>query len=118
MTLLIALIANSIHEHVTGEQFIHNAWIIAFWVFHVAYHAKPSIKKKRGRKEMKICAESPSNPEYSLCGNAFDASEDPMCEDMEPFRFAKVGDVVSCKECRRVIVDVRICYPRGFKCVE
>jgi len=35
MTLLIALIANHICDHLTGEQFIETGWIVAIWVLHV-----------------------------------------------------------------------------------
>lgn len=39
MTLLIALIANHICEHLTGEVFLDTGWIVAIWVAHVLYHS-------------------------------------------------------------------------------
>jgi hypothetical protein len=64
---------------------------------------------------VKICAESPSNSEYTLCGNAFDAPDDPLLDDMEPFKFAAPGQTVTCTECKRVIDNVRASYPRGYR---
>lgn len=38
MTLLIALIANGIHAHLTGELFIGTGWIVAIWILHLLSH--------------------------------------------------------------------------------
>ncbi len=64
---------------------------------------------------MKICAESPSNREYSLCGNAYDAPDDPMLEDMEAFKFADEGETVTCEECTRVIRHIRLDYTQRYR---
>lgn len=40
MTLLIALIANGIHEHMYGEPFIAVPWIIVIWILLLAAHSK------------------------------------------------------------------------------
>jgi hypothetical protein len=63
---------------------------------------------------MKLCAESALNAEFSLCGNSFEAPDDPQC-DTEPFVIARVGQVVTCDECKRVIREIRETFPRGFK---
>ena len=39
MTLLIALIANAIFEHMTGEKFIDTGWIVVIWIFHLGMHS-------------------------------------------------------------------------------
>jgi hypothetical protein len=36
MTLLIALIASSIHAHLLGYQFIGTGWIVLLWVLHLS----------------------------------------------------------------------------------
>lgn len=38
MTLLIALIANAIFEHLTGAKFIDTGWIVVIWIFHLGTH--------------------------------------------------------------------------------
>lgn len=35
MTLLIALIANAIHAHLLGYQFIGTGWIVLLWITHL-----------------------------------------------------------------------------------
>lgn len=35
MTLLIALIANAIHAHLLGYQFIGTGWIVLLWIAHL-----------------------------------------------------------------------------------
>lgn len=62
---------------------------------------------------MKICAKMPNNYEYSLCGDAFDAPQTE--DDVEPFKLAETGDVVTCDKCRKIIREVRDSYQRGFK---
>lgn len=62
---------------------------------------------------MKFCAQAPSQPEYSLCGDAFDAPDTE--DDVEPFEFAKPGQVVTCEKCRLAIHRIREAFPRGFK---
>jgi hypothetical protein len=59
------------------------------------------------RKREKVCMPNPGNAEYSLCGDAFDAVGDIGCEEVEPFRIGAAGDVVTCKECRRMIDIIR-----------
>lgn len=66
---------------------------------------------------MKRCAESSVNAEYTLCGVAYDAPDDPMCK-AEPFKFAAPGESVTCEECKNAIRTVRDSYPRGFKRVK
>lgn len=39
MTLLIALIANAIHAHLIGYQFIGTGWIVLIWVLHLIARA-------------------------------------------------------------------------------
>lgn len=38
MTLLIAIMVNSIHLHVTGEQFISTWLLVVLWLLHLAYY--------------------------------------------------------------------------------
>lgn len=40
MTLLIALIANGIYEHLVGDPFIGVPWIIVIWILHLMAHSK------------------------------------------------------------------------------
>lgn len=44
MTLLIALILNSMFEQATGEPWCSPLWIAALWLLHVIYHSGPSKK--------------------------------------------------------------------------
>lgn len=61
----------------------------------------------------KLCAEDPLNGEFSLCGNSFDAPDDPMCET-DPFDFARLGQTVTCTECLRAIAKIKARYsPKG-----
>ena len=61
----------------------------------------------------KLCAEDPLQSEYSLCGNAFDAPDDPMC-NVEPFDFARPGQTVNCNECLHSIASIKLHYtPKG-----
>jgi len=39
MTLVIALIANGIYDHLIGEPAISNLWIGVIWVGHLLYHS-------------------------------------------------------------------------------
>lgn len=61
----------------------------------------------------KLCADDPLQGEYSLCGNAFDAPDDPM-GDVEAFDFARPGQTVNCDECLRAIAEIKLRYsPKG-----
>ena len=62
---------------------------------------------------MKRCAQSPAQPEFSLCGDAWDAPDTE--DDVEPFRFAERGETVTCEKCRGIIDKIRESYPRGYK---
>lgn len=66
---------------------------------------------------MKRCAENSANAEYSLCGVAYDAPDDYMCQ-AEPFRFAMPGESVTCEDCKTAIRTIRDSYPRGYKRVK
>jgi hypothetical protein len=63
---------------------------------------------------MKICAEG-SQSEYTACGNSFDIIQTENDDDLEPFRFAKMGERVTCKDCQRVIRYYRVNFTIGFK---
>jgi hypothetical protein len=60
----------------------------------------------------KILHGESSAPEYTLCGDAFDAFESGDAD--EPIVFANAGQVVTCTECRRAIDYVRKHY-RKYK---
>lgn len=62
---------------------------------------------------MKICAQHPLQPEFTLCGDAFDAPETE--DDVEPFKFAVPGDKVTCEHCRRAIAFIHEIYTSGGK---
>lgn len=61
----------------------------------------------------KLCATNPIQPEFSLCGDAYDAPETE--DDVEPFDFAYEGQTVTCVNCRHVIDTLREQFPRGYK---
>ncbi len=60
---------------------------------------------------MKLCAQNPANYEYSLCGDAFDAPDTES--DVEPFRFAEIGEQITCEKCVKCIQDIHRCYTAG-----
>lgn len=62
---------------------------------------------------MKLCAQAPLNPEFSLCGDAEDAPETE--DDVEPFRFAGEGETLTCEACMQIIKHVRLDYTHRFK---
>lgn len=53
---------------------------------------------------MIICAGNAASSDYTLCGMASDAHETD--EDCAEFRFAGIGENVTCEECLRVIRDI------------
>lgn len=56
-------------------------------------------------KSIRRCAESPSNSEYTLCGDPFDAFD---CGDAgEPHEIASHCQSITCPECCRIIRDVK-----------
>jgi len=57
---------------------------------------------------MKICAQNPANPEYSLCGMAEDAPETE--DDEEEFEFSRFGIRVTCADCLNVIRNIHETY--------
>ena len=57
---------------------------------------------------MRVCAENPTQGEYSLCGDAFDIADDD--DEAEPFRMAKIRDRVNCEQCLRVIRTIKVGY--------
>ena len=60
---------------------------------------------------MKRCAQNPMHPEYTLCGDAFDA---PETEGIEPFTFAVPGEAVTCDKCCKAIAYIYEIYtPKG-----
>jgi hypothetical protein len=54
---------------------------------------------------IKRCIQNPLNGEYSLCGDAFDAPDTE--DDVEPFRFAEVGEYANCKHCLDLVHFIR-----------
>lgn len=53
---------------------------------------------------MKRCGENPAQPEFSLCGDAFDLSPtDTGDDEFVPFRFANPGEWITCERCREVV---------------
>lgn len=54
---------------------------------------------------------STNQPEFTLCGFAFDAHDSGDAD--EPIIFAKRGEVVTCEECRAVIDYIRQHYRGG-----
>lgn len=64
----------------------------------------------------KICSFHPLQPEFSLCGDAFDAPDTE--DDVEPFELASNGETVTCENCREAIKAIRDSYPRGYKYVD
>lgn len=61
---------------------------------------------------MKLCAQHPLQPEYTLCGDAFDAPDTE--DDVEPFTFAVYGEKVTCAKCRLAIAFIYEIYtPKG-----
>lgn len=62
----------------------------------------------------KRCAEDPGQPEYTLCGMAFDS---PYTEpDVEEFNLAAPGQHVTCDQCRRSIREIISEYtPTGLR---
>lgn len=63
---------------------------------------------------MRRCAEHPLQPEFSLCGDAFDIYETEG-DDAEPFAFVKRGQTVTCDNCRDAITKLRRNFTsRGF----
>lgn len=64
----------------------------------------------------KLCAQNPVQPEFTLCGDAFDIiSTEAPDEDIEPFDFAVGrGDKVTCEHCLRAIAFIYEIYtPKG-----
>lgn len=56
-------------------------------------------------KVRRRCATSPSNAEYSLCGDSWDAFDSGDAE--EPFEFAEDGQTINCEECCKVIREIK-----------
>lgn len=50
-------------------------------------------------------AQNPVLAEYSICGLAFDAYESGDAD--EQVLFAKPGETVSCRDCRRAVIEIR-----------
>ena len=63
---------------------------------------------KEIQSEALLCATSPVNPEFTLCGDAFDAYESGDSE--RPIIFAKQGERVNCEQCLIVIIEIRNTY--------
>lgn len=53
----------------------------------------------------RICAQSTSQPEFTLCGDAFDAFESGDAE--EEHEHAEQGGTITCPACCRQIQDIR-----------
>ena len=62
---------------------------------------------------MKICAQNPSNGEYSICGDAWDAPDTE--DDVAPFRFAKPQERITCNICMDSIRFIQAHYTRSGK---
>lgn len=62
---------------------------------------------------MKVCAHNPAQPEYSLCGDAFDLEAD--LGEGEPYVLATDTQMpVTCSACKRVLADLFSTYtPTG-----
>lgn len=56
-------------------------------------------------KAIRRCAESPNQPEFSLCGDAFDAFSSGDSD--EPFEFAGEGQTVNCEMCVSAIREIK-----------
>lgn len=52
------------------------------------------------------------DPEFTLCGLAFDAFDSGDCDS--PIVFAQIGERVTCDYCIRVIEDVRHGYTKAY----
>lgn len=63
---------------------------------------------------MKICAQKPNQPEYSLCGDAYDAPETE--DDVEDFSIATPGQRVTCEDCKSAIQEIYTNYTIGGYC--
>lgn len=55
----------------------------------------------RGR----ICATNPVQPEFSLCGDAFDGFDSGDLD--EPVALAETGERITCERCRLVITQCK-----------
>lgn len=65
---------------------------------------------------MKVCATSPLQGEFTLCGDAFDMDETDVGKDeFEPFRFGRPGDRVNCIHCLRAISAIHERYTLNGK---
>lgn len=51
------------------------------------------------------CAESPVQPEFSLCGDAFDAFDSG--DASEPYEFAKPGESITCAICCNAVREIK-----------
>ncbi|MCF6783361.1 hypothetical protein [Stutzerimonas stutzeri] len=51
------------------------------------------------------CAQSPIQPEFSLCGDAFDAFDSGDAE--EPHSIAGPGESITCPECCMAVREVK-----------
>lgn len=58
-----------------------------------------------GSKAIRRCVANPFLPEFSLCGQAFDAFDSGDAD--EPFEFAGEGSTVNCEDCIRVVKEIK-----------
>ena len=59
---------------------------------------------------MKVCAVNPLMGEYSLCGDAFDAPDDPECDTPTFILATRPGQIVTCEGCLKCIQELRARY--------
>lgn len=63
---------------------------------------------------MRLCAETAAQPEFSLCGDAFDAADDLQDEALR-YRIAAPGERITCPVCLRMLADIFSRYTRTGK---
>lgn len=56
-------------------------------------------------KAVRRCADNPAAPEYSLCGQAYDAFDSGDAD--ERFEFVEKGQTINCENCCRAIREIK-----------
>jgi hypothetical protein len=70
-----------------------------------ALNAKSNLRWSAMIKAVRRCAESPVQPEFSLCGDAFDAFESG--DASESYELAKPGQSITCSMCCTAIREIK-----------
>lgn len=58
--------------------------------------------------EIRRCASSPFDKEFSLCGDSMESYEEEGSSALEDFNFARPGESITCEKCCHAIKTIKV----------